>query len=344
MPMSSAEKSRRFREKLKKNPEAYAKHQAKAVYRRRLARQKARAIRIEQGFQKVKPEPYVNMLTKTGLHSRTNKLINDNVHRLYEKMAGKRISNITDLKIFEDTDKVIKFIYDNEEWKIGTKSSYLNAMTKLKFIDPNLEKTYNPYFTKANELYAIIKGGKGSNKKTSSEKEKWEDWATIKESISSDKLNARDRSIIALYTLIPPRRTGLIRNFRMVGLRDTKKEEFNYLVVDYRFNPRYILMRSYKTFKQYGEYKLELPIELKALLKKHIKHSKIKKGCAVYDFNTEIISKAFKNAIGKPITANILRHSYITNFLSTKRTLIERTELATKMGHSVSMQLEYDRF
>ena len=343
MPMTSAEKSRRFREKMKKNPEAWAKHQAKSTERRKLARQKARAIRISQGFQKPKPEKYVRMLSNTGLNSRTEKNLNDNIHRLYKHMNDKEISNIKDLKFFKDTKKVIDFI-DTKDWKDGTRAIYLNSLTKLKHIDPDLTDTYDIYNTKANELYTIIKDGKGSNKKTIGEEEKWEDWQTIQESILSEKLNDEDRSLIALFTLIPPRRTGLVRNLKMVGLRDPKKEEFNYLVVDYRFNPRYILMRSYKTFKTYGEYKLELPDKLKILLKKHIKSSKIKKGDAVYNFNTNIIIKAFNSAIGKQINTNIVRHAYITNFLSKKRTLKERTALATEMGHSVSMQLEYDRF
>jgi len=343
MPMTSAEKSRRFREKLKKNPEAWAKHQAKTTERRRLARQKARDIRIKQGFQEPKPEKYVRMFSKSELSPRTEKNINDNIHRLYEKINGKRISNITDLKFFKDTNRVIDFI-DSTDWKDGTKANYLNALTKIYLIDPSFKDTLQIYYDKANELYAVIKAVRWSNKKSSNEEEKWEDWDTIKGGLSSDKLNDKDKSIIALYTLIPPRRTGLVRNLKMIGLRDPKKGDFNYLLVDYRFNPRYILMRNYKSFKSHGEYKLELTAELKKILKKYIKSSKIKKGDMVYNFNTGIIMKAFLNAIGKPITANIMRHSCITNFLSTKRTLAERKELAIKMGHSITVQLEYDRF
>lgn len=344
MPMSSAEKSRRYRQRLKDNPKAYEAHRKKDTERRRLARQKARELRIKQGFQKAKVAPRVMMLNNTGLSDRTNRLNSNNIHRLYELLESKRISDIRDLQIFRDIKRVIGYIESKDDWHLSTKINYVEALVKLPFIEKSFADVSKIYKSKVDKMYAKSMKIRGQNKKTQSEKDKWQDWTTIELAVSSPVLNDRDRAITALYTLVPPRRTGLIQHLKMVGLRDKKNEAFNYLVVDYRLNPRYILMRNYKTFKYYGEYKMELPSALQGLLKKHIKSSKKQKGDMVFNFHNDIINNAFKKALGNPITTNILRHSYITNFLSNNRSLNERRDLSNKMGHAVGTQLEYDRF
>ena len=55
------------------------------------------------------------------------------------------------------------------------------------------------------------------------------------------------------------------------------------------------------------------------------------------------VSGVFKKYTGKNIGANVLRHSFISDFLSSKKppTLNKRAIAAYEMGHSISVQATY---
>ncbi len=54
--------------------------------------------------------------------------------------------------------------------------------------------------------------------------------------------------------------------------------------------------------------------------------------------------KTFKTYTNKAVTANLIRHSFISDFLDKpKLSLRQRKEVAEAMGHSINMQLKYSR-
>ena len=58
---------------------------------------------------------------------------------------------------------------------------------------------------------------------------------------------------------------------------------------------------------------------------------------------SNIVGKLFEKVLGVRASINILRHSAITHFLSTKRTVKEREDYAKEMSHSIALQMLYDR-
>jgi hypothetical protein len=54
------------------------------------------------------------------------------------------------------------------------------------------------------------------------------------------------------------------------------------------------------------------------------------------------VTAIFEKLCDKKMSINLLRHSYIKHFLSTKRSILEREALALKMLHSTGLQEKYD--
>ena len=90
-------------------------------------------------------------------------------------------------------------------------------------------------------------------------------------------------------------------------------------------------------------------VELASILQDHIKSIKIgspvfgpAKG-GYYSNFSQVITAKFKKYTGRALTANLLRHSFITDFLSKKRTTAEKKETALQMGHNIGSQGQYLR-
>jgi integrase len=107
-------------------------------------------------------------------------------------------------------------------------------------------------------------------------------------------------------------------------------------------------MRRYKTFKTYGEQTLNVPPRLVKVLKGYVKDRDLKEGDYLFPSKN---GKPYSNFSGVlkdafhpvNVTANSLRHSYISNFLSKTRSEADRAKAAAAMGQSLNMQSKYLR-
>jgi hypothetical protein len=150
----------------------------------------------------------------------------------------------------------------------------------------------------------------------------------------------RDLVLAACFMLIPPRR---IKDYTDLKLRNVDKEKDNYLVCG---QTPALVFNSYKTAKFYGSQKVELPSNLFHILKKWSEFNPYE-----YMFNngdnqplkqpeiTRILNKIF----GVGVSVNVLRHSYITEYLKNTPKLADMERLASDMGHSVAEQQLYRR-
>ena len=130
------------------------------------------------------------------------------------------------------------------------------------------------------------------------------------------------------------------------------KPDLNYVLLD-GVKPVKVIYQNYKTQSVYGVQTFDIPKKLSFILQKYIAEYNLVDGNPLFANNQktyfknfgEIISKTFKKYISdKPVSANVLRHSYIIQFLrSAKRTPNERKKIADLMAHSIEMQSMYDR-
>ena len=151
---------------------------------------------------------------------------------------------------------------------------------------------------------------------------------------------------MGIYTVIPPRR---IEMAELLTLTTTSKDldpNLNYLYI--KDKTIQIIMQKYKTHKFYGKTKITLSNkpEFVKLLKQYILENHIKNGDLVFEPQSNFskyLSNVFKQHTGKDISVNLLRHSFITNYLKTQRSLEQKKNIAKLLGHNTTTLEKYNR-
>ena len=163
----------------------------------------------------------------------------------------------------------------------------------------------------------------------------WPDVVALDEKAKKD-LSAEDYLIYSLYTKMPPLRADFVS--LSIFPRFAKTRSGNYIVSSKDEKKWRLVLNNYKTSKTFGQQSLPLPSSIVALLKDK------KEPLLVMTENNlgKRVTAIFEKLCDKKMSINLLRHSYIKHFLSTKRTIVEREALALKMLHSTGLQEKYD--
>ena len=157
----------------------------------------------------------------------------------------------------------------------------------------------------------------------------------------------RSKAIAGIFTMMAPRRSGTIGKLALaIGSEVPGDVSKNWLVIG---NPSFMVYNVYKTSDTYGQQIIVIPVELEEILLEYIEDAGIEAGEWLFP---NARGKVFANfssqiplAFGVPgLGSNMLRHSFIADFLSTKRTVKEREAIGWKMAHSVATQALYDSF
>jgi len=297
-----------------------------------------------------------------------------NLATFYRKYSGGKILDCTDLEWTRDTEKVLEFIdteptYKEETTRNGKRSLLASTLRNLQ----EYQREYKIYSILSTDVFANkIKPLIGENKLSESQKKNYMDWKDIMKNINKNKkeLSLEDEALIALYTKIPPRRVkdfALMKVLYLESNEDIPKEtkeyienlklnkDFNYLVVKKNGTPAMLVWFNYKTkevFKmQYFELKGNDNKAFRDALQNYISDAKKKSGNFLFTtkaknkpfgggFSTHV-SKTFNKATGKKVSANLLRHSYISHILLQNLTLNEREAIAKRMAHSPAIQATY---
>jgi len=146
----------------------------------------------------------------------------------------------------------------------------------------------------------------------------------------------QDYVLLSLYVLISPR-----RSLDMIELKHRNySDEDNYI----DFNKNKIYFNKYKTAKFYKTQVIDLPRDLKNVLKKWYDFNK--NDYLLIDTNGNKLNQVKLNQrlnkiFDMKISVNALRHSYLTNKYGNIPTLKDMLETADNMGHSLDQALEY---
>lgn len=202
----------------------------------------------------------------------------------------------------------------------------------------------------------------------------WNDVAELYKRFTGSAKYGVNHMIIALYTLIPPRR-GDYRtmvyldkkpNFkpsvpskkRDRSIRDKSDNPYNYIYPD--GDSYEMVLTQYKTNDRYGVYQTRLPIELASIVKKYITKQNIANNTIMFRTSnlakttgepfipvkenswSNKVTNAFKLKYDKHIISiGNLRHMYITSHITNDLTTNEKEAIAVAMGHSIGMQERY---
>jgi hypothetical protein len=126
----------------------------------------------------------------------------------------------------------------------------------------------------------------------------------------------------------------------------TEMKISNYTSNDNFYNKKEFVFNKYKTAKIYKTQKIDVPDELRKILKKWISINPT--NYLLFDTNSNPLSpvkltQRNNNIYGNKVSVNMLRHSYITEkYVDNKiPNLKNMLETSNNMGHSLNQHLEY---
>lgn len=290
-------------------------------------------------------------ITRKTIESQMRKVLN-----IYKFMFGKE-SNCTDFEWTRKTKDVIKFINNRKQWStLTSKNAQFAALASILIALDGYTREYKIYSEISSKGSVKIKEAGEDVLLTEKEKKNILPWLELKALwMKKSVKNLERRAIIAITTLLPPRRNQDYRLLTITNNRNGMRKDLNYVLLNKSGTPKKLIYNVFKTAKTFGTQEFDIPPSLAKILKDYIEDYEIetneplfytKKGDKVgYHKNfTVLIMSAFRHHTGKDITINLLRHAKITDFLSKKRTPKEKKELALMMAHSVAQQELYQRF
>ncbi len=283
-----------------------------------------------------------------------------------EKIYKKSIENLN-LDFINDPNDIIKKFADTEYSK-NTMYSTVNMINKLIImIDAplTLKKQWGDMVKK---LTQERDNAQLDNAKTRNESENWIDYKELLEIVEKEvdevfnkeniKTNDfRNLLIFSLYCLMPPARIGNYLDCKVIrDNADNLPATHNYIIIkNLDNNPSfYFVFNKYKTVKSLGSHMFKVEnAKLIAMLYRYFKHHNkdgeyflMSRGKELTQPNlTNILKRTSQDLTEKNLSCNMLRHIYITHFLSENPTLRQKLEIAGAMGqtYTANQQDKYNR-
>jgi len=192
-------------------------------------------------------------------------------------------------------------------------------------------------------------------KKSIKEQKGWVDWSTVlqrQKELGRDEYGSDKHLLLSMYCLIPPARLDY-NDVKIFRREPTQELTRNYLVV-YTPQKMDLFLNSYKTASKYGLYRKELPLELCNIINYSLqnrprdylisKKSDPTKPIENKSTFQKHLSSTMKSIFKKPVTVNILRHSFISSIDYNTNTPRDLLGYAKDMHHSIEQQLFYRRY
>lgn len=273
------------------------------------------------------------------------------ISNLHEKMEIQGKFNCDNLAWTKDYINVIKFIL-NYEWEKSTKQNYFNALSSVLKEIKGYEIIADKYVNIMTILKKEMTEEGDENKLSEREELNYVKWENIKDIYTKTK-DIDDKIILALYTIIPPRRGTDYRLMKVITSEELPTDDnFNYLHIKTKSNYQFIF-NVYKTSPIYGLQSFKVPPILRGIINDFIKSHKIKNGDLLFSTQdwremsqgnfSAMIKHIFYKYTKKNITINLLRHSIISDLYKSNPSNAKKKTLAIKMGNSVEKQSTYNR-
>ena len=291
----------------------------------------------------------------------------DVIKAFYRNYSGGDELDCSDFSWLRETDKVLTFIdtfpkYKKETTRNSKRSVIASVLRNLAAY----RKEYNIFSALSTDV-AKNKISKqiGENKLSKSQAKNYMDWEDIEKKIKNKKnMDPKDKALVSLYTEIPPRRVKDYALMKVIFMADKNvtaqyirdlDRDFNYLIIDNKGVPEELIFYNYKTKSVFGKQPYKIKGALANALKEYIDYEQeqseletgeflfVNKKVKAYGsgFST-FISDTFETVVGKRVSANLLRHSYITYILKKRLSANKKKEIAIQMAHSTTMQSQYE--
>ena len=224
---------------------------------------------------------------------------------------------------------------------IDTQNSYITALLwYLRTESPTTDLT--PYTTESKRLQ-LLRNEKSKKQVLPEGKMthlvEWNDVLTAGSGENEKKLTKDDILIYKFYTLMPPLRADFAN--LSIYKREIPGRAGNYILESKNTKKWRLVLQEYKTAKTFGKQVVSLPQALIPYIQSARGDSDV-----VLEMSENALSKRvssiFENLSGTSMSINLLRHSFIKHFLSVKRSILEKEQMALRMLHSKTLQEQYD--
>ena len=229
-------------------------------------------------------------------------------------MKNMNYEHVEDLD--KEPKKVIEFLKHKYESINGLKTrlSALYVITENKAYHTDMMTNIEKYNTETNK-----------QEKNQKQKDNWmtsEDIQTIYDNLETktkplfkkkdlstkELLQIQDFVILSLFTLIPPRR---IMDYIEMKINNISTNKNNFI------KGNSLVFNTYKTSKQKGQQKINIPKELKSILTKYIKLIADKSDYLLFNnkfqqLSTPNMTLKLNKIFGKKVSVNMLRHIYLS--------------------------------
>ena len=229
-------------------------------------------------------------------------------------MKNMNYEHVEDLD--KEPKKVIEFLKHKYESINGLKTrlSALYVITENKAYHTDMMTNIEKYNTETNK-----------QEKNQKQKDNWmtsEDIQTIYDNLETktkplfkkkdlstkELLQIQDFVILSLFTLIPPRR---IMDYIEMKINNISTNKNNFI------KGNSLVFNTYKTSKQKGQQKINIPKELKSILTKYIKLIADKSDYLLFNnkfqkLSTPNMTLRLNKIFGKKVSVNMLRHIYLS--------------------------------
>jgi len=254
-----------------------------------------------------------------------------------------------------EVERIIDFIqskeYKNSKGVTFSNSQKITHLAQIASIVSALSHINNvefePIWKKLSSAAAEMRGEQktvdSKNELSPKEEQHLKAWSIYEQSFSKIDMNEfpKAKCVVGLFTLIDPRRSSLLKLYLGPLKNDKEGENQNELLL----NKKKIILRNYKTSKFYGEQPIELPQKLVRCLRSYVKQFDIRKGEPVFytSNHSNLLKQSFKKAGLPHVTANLLRHSRISEMYQNNTSVYDKEQLAKSMGHSIGVQSFYNK-
>ena len=255
--------------------------------------------------------------------------------------------------------KVKSFL--EKTWKnINSRSSYLIAIVVYALKKKELKKLHTEALAYLRIVSDQSQKRRDQNLPAPTKGESHVSWDTLLKAWNKnkDKLDLRDRAIVALYLLQIPRRLKDYQMMKVVDYAQPVDKKFNYVVLEEigmgTLAPVKFIFHNYKTAKKFGTQTVKIDNnELIKVLYEYIESLfadgynddfllfPSKGGKKLPSFGNRLTIILEKLTGNKNLSMNSIRHSYINSLDFNKLTDGEKKKIATGMGHGVSTQSAY---
>jgi hypothetical protein len=249
---------------------------------------------------------------------------------------------LTDPKIVID---YLKTNYPN----LSSNKTYLSAI--LWYVKDKSKSAYDAYKAEIDKLRPQVALKETNQTLTKTQEENYIKWSILKNAgrsalkmYNEGKISLADALVCLLYTEQVPVRADYINMLFIRDIRKATNKNTNYCLLRVR-NPVFIF-QEYKTASKYGRVIIKIkPVVYKLLVERYNQVVDEKADNHLFTDDQPNFSRRVKNAfnkvVDKEVSINLIRHSFLTDFLSKNPSLHKKQEVAVMMMNSPAVGEAY---